>query len=301
MVEGDLPIGRVITLTSGDARAEITTVGAHLRRFQVGVTDLILTFGDELPWGAHGAVLAPWPNRIRDGRYSWHGRTYELPVTEPERNTAIHGLVMTTPWEAAVEGSTAMLTTDLAATPGYPFPLRLEIQYHLSPAAVDVTFRATNTGSDLAPFGVGFHPWLDAGPGGLEGAVLQFDADGWYETDAVLIPTSLKPLPPAFDFTSARQVGDTGVDDAFTAPQATAAGHRWVHLDRADGVRISVWMSGPLDVWQLCSHPGPAPRPGLAVEPMSCPADAFNSGIGVDALEPGAVFSASWGITYTKP
>lgn len=291
-----LPIGRVITLTSGAARAEITTVGAHLRRLRVGDRDLVLAFGQELPWGAHGAVLAPWPNRIEGGRYSWQGRTHELPITEPERNTAIHGLVMDAPWEASATEDSVLLTTDLAPTAGYPFALHLQVEYTLSGDGLDVSFRATNTGAEPAPFGVGFHPWLDAGPGGLENARLEFSAGTWFETDHALIPTRERAVPPEFDFSSSRHFGRTTIDDGFGDPLIAPDGRSWVHLDRSDGVRISVWMSAPLGVWQLCSHPGQAPRPGLAVEPMSCPADAFNNGIGLHTLAAGAAFDARWGV-----
>lgn len=282
-------------------RAEITSVGAHLRRLRVGGRDLVLRFGNELPWGAHGAILAPWPNRIKDGRYSWNGREYALPITEPERNTAIHGLVMTSHWRTSATDAVATLTTDLGPTPGYPFPLRLQVEYTLTPTGLDVAFSAINTGTEPAPFGVGFHPWLDAGPQGTEAAQLEFSAATWFETDSRLIPTAQRPLPPELDFARRRPIGRVGIDDAFTDPAIAADGRSWVHLDRTDGARISVWMEAPLSAWQLCTHPGEAPRPGVAVEPMSCPPDAFNNGIGVHAGQPGGVFDARWGLVCTTP
>src|SRR5699024_10923439 len=96
----DSPLGRVLRISFEDYAAEITTVGAHLRTLTHANRALIVPFGDELPWGAHGAVLAPWPNRIDDGIYTWEGQTHSLPITETERNTAIHGLVMNSLWEA---------------------------------------------------------------------------------------------------------------------------------------------------------------------------------------------------------
>jgi aldose 1-epimerase len=38
-------------------------------------------------------------------------------------------------------------------------------------------------------------------------------------------------------------------------------------------------------------------RRGLAVEPMTCPPNAFQSGEGLRALQPGESFEASWGIS----
>src|SRR5699024_10012872 len=144
----------------------------HLRRFQVARREAIVPFGDELPWGAHGAVLAPWPNRIDAGTYSWEGEEYRLPLTEPERNNAIHGLVMTEPWQPAqVTPGHAEFTVDLAASAGYPFPLRLSVAYLLNGADLTVDFRAENHGGRAAPCGVGFHPMLAAAPGGRRARV----------------------------------------------------------------------------------------------------------------------------------
>src|SRR5690625_3321437 len=161
MARSDSPIGDVIELHSGNSRVEITTVGAHLRRFQVAGREVIVPFGEELPWGAHGAVLAPWPNRIDAGTYSWEGEEYRLPLTEPERDNAIHGLVMTEPWQPAqVAPGRAEFTVDLAASAGYPFPLRLSITYMLEGAHLTVDFHAVSTGGRAAPLRAVILQWI---------------------------------------------------------------------------------------------------------------------------------------------
>lgn len=296
MEKSDSPIGQVITLHSGTSRAEITTVGAHLRRFEVDGRAAIVPFGDDLPWGAHGAVLAPWPNRIAGGSYTWQGRSFQLPITEAERNTAIHGLVMGQEWAATAGVDHATLTTRLEPSAGYPFPLLLRVCYDLRGPDLTVSFSAENLGEEVAPFGVGFHPWLAPGPAGLEAATLEFDVGSWFPTDSRLIPLEEAAVPEHYDFTSPRVFGDTAIDDAFGRPGPDAAGRSWVHLRGDDGITVSAWMHSPLQIWQLCSEPGPAPRGGLAVEPMSCPADAFNSGDRLHSLVPGVPFEAQWGL-----
>ncbi len=297
----DSPIGEVLVLRAGGSVAEITTIGAHLRRFDVGGRNAVLPFGDTLPWGAHGAVLAPWPNRIAGGEYVWEGARYHLPITEPERGTAIHGLVMDAPWLAAMSENRATLTTEIGPTAGYPFALHLTVAYTLGESSLAVNFTAENRGERTAPFGVGFHPWLAAGPGGLENATLEFQANSWFPTDNRLIPTAETPVPERFDFGTPRAVGTTQIDDAFGHPAFDGSGRSWVHLTGDDAVTVSAWMRSPLQIWQLCSHPGPAPRPALAVEPMSCPADSFNSGDRLTALAAGESFQAQWGITVRAP
>ncbi len=300
MARSDSPIGDVIELHSGNSRVEITTVGAHLRRFQVAGREVIVPFGEELPWGAHGAVLAPWPNRIDAGTYSWEGEEYRLPLTEPERDNAIHGLVMTEPWQPAqVAPGRAEFTVDLAASAGYPFPLRLSITYLLEGAHLTVDFRAENHGGRAAPFGVGFHPWLAAGPGGLEGATLTADVGTWFRSDARLLPVAEEQVPREFDFRGGKPLGDLRLDDAFGMPRFDESGRSWVYLHGDDGATAAAWMREPLRVWQLCSDPSPAPRPGLAVEPMTCPANAFRTGDRLHALAPGASWLLQWGLTLS--
>lgn len=300
MAQSDSPIGDVVELRSGDRLAEITTVGAHLRRFQAAGREAIVPFGEELPWGAHGAVLAPWPNRIDAGSYTWAGTEYRLPITEPERDTAIHGLVMTQPWfPAQVTPAQAELVVDLAPTAGYPFPLRLSVLYTLAGPELIVDFRAENRGESPAPFGVGFHPWLAAGPGGLETATLTADVGTWFRSDSRLLPVAEEPVPDRFDFRSGRPLGDLTLDDGFGRPRFDETGRSWVSLRGDDGATTAAWMREPLQVWQLCSDPSTAPRPGLAAEPMSCPANAFRTGDRLLTLAPGGSWQAQWGLTLT--
>lgn len=293
-------VGVVLTLQTEDTVAEVTTVGAHLRRFRVGAREVIVPFGDELPWGAHGAVLAPWPNRLEDGQYTWGERTYRLPITEPERNTAIHGLVMRQEWAIEARSASAASLSTRVDDEGYPSPLELSITYSLEPAALSIDFTARNIGQTAAPFGVGFHPWLAAGPGGLEAATLQADTGTWYRADSRLLPLEVAPLPTRFDFRSPAPFGDTVVDDAFGDPNVDAAGRSWVRLTGDDGLTAAVWMIDPLQIWQLCSDPGPSPRQGLAAEPMSCPANAFRTGDHLHTLPAGEEFTVQWGLALQE-
>lgn len=300
MVGSLSPLGEIVTLRSGDSLAEFTTVGAHLRRFQVGERNVIVPFGDNLPWGAHGAILAPWPNRIDGGTYSWEGAVHHLEITEPERNTAIHGLVMAEPWIPDVADNRVMFTLSLGPRTGYPFPLRLTLRYQLDGPALTADFTAENMGTVPAPFGVGFHPWLAAGPGGIEAATLQMQAGTWFRPDSRLLPIAEELIPERFDFHHPATIGDVTFDDAFGHPRRDDSGRAWIKLTGDDGVRVGAWMNYPFQVWQLCSHPGPAPRPGLAAEPMTCPANAFKSGDRLHVLAPRKPFRAQWGLTCER-
>lgn len=294
--------GREARLSLGDTEAVVTEVGAAIRALRVAQRDVIVPFApDQVPSSFHGAVLAPWPNRLADGRYRWDEVQYQLPITEPERNTALHGLTLWQRWHLhQPDAATAVATLDTVPVPGYPFPLRIEISYQLEPGGLAITVTSTNTGIADAPYGIGFHPWLSPGPGSLNDAVLQLDADGWIGADDRLLPTGETEVAGPTDFREPRTVKDTMLDDAFSRPRRGADGRSWLRLTGTDGHTASVWMDDTLSYWQVCTGDGleeqEQRRRGLAAEPMTCYADAFNSGIGLIRLGPGRAHTVRWGL-----
>lgn len=290
-------------LTSGQDRAVVTEVGANLREFTVGGRDVVVGYReDELPPASNGAVLVPWPNRLADGRYTWDGVEYQVPISEPQRRTALHGLVCWERWDIDQhDDASATLRLDTVPVPGYPFPLQVAVRYALDGAGgLEITVITTATGSAAAPYGVGFHPWLSPGPGSLDDAELQLDVGAWVPTDDRLLPTGAAEVPEDFDFRSPRVLRATDLDDAFLEPAREDDGLAWLWLRGTDGRTAAVWMDDSLTCWQMCtgdhvSHPA-AQRTGLAAEPMTCIADAFNSGDGLIRLEPGVPHTVRWGL-----
>ena len=102
-----------------------------------------------------GQVLAPWPNRLADGSYSFGGRELQVPLSEPETRTAIHGLVRFANWVCVRhERDRVELEHVLHPQPGYPFLLRLRVAYRLDDEGLTVETFAENAGTEAAPFGV---------------------------------------------------------------------------------------------------------------------------------------------------
>ncbi|SEE99592.1 aldose 1-epimerase family protein [Ruania alba] len=297
------PTGQQFQITHSGAVATVTEVGAHLREYRVADRDVVVGFpADELPPASNGAVLVPWPNRIRDGRYTWDGVDYQVPVTEPARGTALHGLASWQRWVANEHTDDAVeLGIDLPPTPGYPFPLSITVRYVLSATGLQITTTATNIGAADAPYGVGFHPWLSPGPGSLDDAVLQLDATRWIPTDDRLLPTGVADLPEELDFRAPRSLGRTALDDAFVGATYDDDGLSWLRLRGSDGRTAAVWMDRTMSCWQMCTGDEvaavAAQRTGLAAEPMSCVADAFRTGDDLVRLSPGASHTVTWGIT----
>jgi aldose 1-epimerase len=254
-----------------------------------------------------GQVLAPWPNRLADGRYEFDGMTLQLPLSEPERRNAIHGMVRWSAWEA-LEASASRLRMAhvLWPQPGYPFMLGLELEYSLTEAGLAVTMRTENLGRRPAPYGAGFHPYIRAELGVIDSSVLQVPAETWLETDSRRIPTGrlLAVEHTERDFRSARPVGSTTLDTAFTDLERGADELARVTLASGDGRRrVTVWMDGAFDYLMIFTADtlhDPEHRRGLGVEPMTCAPDAFNNGLGLRVLEPGEHTFASWGIGVSQ-
>ncbi|MBV8463016.1 MAG: hypothetical protein JO368_06970, partial [Acidimicrobiales bacterium] len=135
----DAPRPAQTTATTGDQwmlghgtqRAVVCEVGATLRSYTVDEAPVIDGFGaEEWSHSGRGQVLAPWPNRLGDGRYCFEGSDAQAALDEVERGNAIHGLVRWVPWRmtSCAQNRVAM-ACDLRPSPGYPFSLRLTVEY----------------------------------------------------------------------------------------------------------------------------------------------------------------------------
>lgn len=284
------------------ATVALTEVGAAVRAFDVAGRDVIVSFPEhDLSPAGHGAILAPWPNRLDGGAYTFDGVAYQLPVNEVDRGTALHGLVQHERWSIdTLTTTTAELVLETVPVGGYPWQLGMRARYELRGTSLTIEVSATNRSASVAPYGIGFHPWLSPGADPLDAATLRLDAQQWVRPDERLLPAGVEDLPEAFDFRTPRLVGDADFDDAFLGAIRDADGLSWIHLTGADGRTASVWMDSSMDTWQVCSgdHIGAVDyrRRGLAAEPMSCIADAFNTGDRLVRLEPGATHTVRWGL-----
>ena len=308
-----------IELACDESTAAISPIGASLVRFSVGDRPIVV------PMNAFdGAVLAPWPNRIDGGRFDFAGDSHQLPITEPERNTALHGLVADVEWSVVERTeSTVSLEYALEPTEGYPFEFSLQVDFELAEAELRMRARALNTGSAPAPFGFGFHPWLSGGAGELvDEAQLVIPAARWYETNERLIPTGVRPFDdgtavPADhvsddsacmvckDFRALRLIGGTVLDDAFGQPRRGDDGWSRARLKGTDLREVVVGMGPGFRTWQACTGDGldeDLARRAIAIEPMTCPPNAFaagKAGVDFDVVAPGDELVVEWSIALT--
>jgi aldose 1-epimerase len=141
-----------LELRHGAQRVVVTSLGGGIREWD-GVLDGFVA--GERPRSGRGQILMPWPNRLTDGRYDWDGETYQLPLNDPPY--AIHGLVRNLEWTVAGDGAFELV---LEPQLGYPFRLRLRVEYVLDGGGLTVHDVVENVGDRAAPFGAGHHPYI---------------------------------------------------------------------------------------------------------------------------------------------
>jgi aldose 1-epimerase len=288
----------------GPQRVVVTEVGAALASYTIDGQPVVDGFGPaEFCPSARGQVLAPWPNRLGDGRYEYEGVRARAALDEPARSNAIHGLVRWLPWqERSRAQNVVVMACTLHPQPAYPWRLGLEVEYRLGRGGLTVTATAVNEAGAPAPFGIGFHPYLTVGTPTVDTARLRLDARRRLVTDERGLPTSSTAVAGTeFDFSSGRLIGPTRLDTTFTDLGRDAEGVARVELDNPGASRTAcVWLDEHFPYVQLFSADTVAAarqRRSIAVEPMSCPPDALRSGTDVVRLEPGARWTARWGIS----
>jgi aldose 1-epimerase len=297
------PSGKQFSLEVGDQQVVVTEVGAGLRSYRVKGFEVLDGFdAEEMCTGARGQTFVPWPNRIADGRYTFDGAEHQLPLTEPAAQNAIHGLTRWADWHLVhANGVSLRLAHQLAPRPGYPFRLRTEISYSVSGLGLRVETRSTNLGATDCPYATGAHPYLSPGPGLVDDLEVQLPAATWYPTDNRGIPTGRACVAGTDrDLRTARRLGGTVLDTAFTDWDRDADGCARLTVLRPDGWATQLWVDrayGYLELFTGDSLPqADRRRRGLGAEPMTAAPNAFRTGDGLVRLAPGRSHTAAWGL-----
>ncbi|AKE60859.1 aldose-1-epimerase [Citrobacter farmeri] len=276
--------GNTISLAAGDYRAQIVSVGAGLAELTWQGKHLVIPHSpEEMPLAHLGKVLIPWPNRIANGCYQHEGQDYQLPINEHHSQAAIHGLLAWRDWQIeALTATKATLTLFLPPSYGYPFTLMSQVIYSLdAETGLSVAIISKNRGKQPAPYGVGIHPYLTCNLAPVDDCMLRIPAKQVFAVDAHANPTTLYSVEEMdLDYSILRTVGDKHIDHTFRTH-----GSPWemqiIHQQQA--LAVSLFSDQP---WLQIYSGEKLNRQGLAVEPMSCPPNAFNSGTDLILLKP---------------
>jgi aldose 1-epimerase len=297
------PSGKQSTIVAKDQQAVVVEVGGGLRSYSVGGRELLDGYGaDQMSSAGRGQVLIPWPNRLQDGSYEFNGGQYQLPLNEPEHRNAIHGLVRWSTWTATQhEPHRVVMEHILYPQPGYPFLLGISIEYSLSGGGLQVRTMATNLSRVPCPYGSGAHPYLTLGTVTINDLILHVPGQTVLWSDERGLPIRREAVEGTeYDFRQPKRIGSTKLDHAFTDLERDADGLVQVELRDSDReTKASIWVDQSYPYLMLFSG-DPLPnvrRRSLAVEPMTCPPNAFRTGDALIRLERGASFMGTWGIT----
>jgi aldose 1-epimerase len=297
-----LPSGEQYEITAGDYRAVVVQVGGGLRELSHAGRPLVDGYAaDRLADAGRGQVLAPWPNRVRDGRWSWRGKELQLPLNEPSKGNASHGLVRWAGWSLVERApDRVVLGYRLHPQPGYPFTLDLQATYELNDTqGLSVRIVAVNSGGVDVPVALGTHPYL-APPGGgqLDSCSLVVPARTRVLVDDRSIPVGTEPVDgTAYDLRQPKRIGDLVLDTAYGDLLPDDDGCVRVVLGGEDGAATELWSKAPwLQVFTGDTLPPDRRRRSVAVEPMTAPANAFATGDSLTVLEPGRSLPLDWGI-----
>ncbi|MEP6629200.1 MAG: galactose mutarotase, partial [Lapillicoccus sp.] len=185
--------------------------------------------------------------------------------------------------------------------PGWAWVLDLTTLYALGDDGLTVTTIAHNVGDTDAPYGYGAHPYLSIEGTPVADVVLHVPAGEHLEVDSDrLLPVGTHPVEGTdYDFRAPRPIGRLALDTAFTGLARDGDGRWAVTLSGLETGTVSLWGDEAYAWTQVFTgraHPHTEGSTGIAVEPMTCPPDAFSSGADLVVLRPGQSHTGSWGI-----
>ncbi len=296
------PTGRRFHLRGPHSSAEIAQVGAALRALTVDGVDLVPRYPDDVPTpAASGVVLVPWPNRIRDGRYSFDGADLQLAISEPKFGNASHGLLRFGTYEPIEQSDERLvLGADVVPQTGYPFHLRTRVTFSLQRDGLHVAHDIENIGATTAPVALGVHPYLQIGGVATADLVVRSTGTTTLVLDDRNIPVDEVPVGTGTDLRAGVRLGDAALDNGYRGLERDAEGRARHTLTAPDGARVELWQDEGFrwaQVFTTDRYPG---QPlAVAIEPMTAPANAFATGDDLERLEPGHILHREWGVRFT--
>lgn len=254
----------------------------------------------ELETNFKGVKLSPFPNRIKDGKYSFENDDLSLEINSPSEHHSIHGLLYKEPFEVLStncedDSASIVLRCDYdGKSEGFPFKYSLEQEISFSEGnQLTVTTKIENKDIRSIPIGDGWHPYIKTGSN-VDDLSIEFPSKGQLIVDERMIPTD-----EAIEFTNFNKLAPlagTFFDDCFLLDE-TMPEHVTTIVDRDKSITIDVWQQGGDKGYNYLQIYTPPTRDSIAIEPMTCIPDAFNNEVGLMALAPNEQIILRYGVS----
>lgn len=281
----------VINLSAGPMRAEVAPGigGALLSLTRDGIDIMRPTLAAAV---ADGQVrrtacypMLPYANRIADGRFLFAGRWHQIPRNTPDIAHPLHGLGWQRGWTVEDRGQ-AHVCLRLSHQPladgqgAWPYAFTAWMEYRLDETGLDITLDLTNDSQDMAPAGMGLHPFFRRGAG----TMLRFSSLSYWRSGADGLPERVV-MPPDPDFRHGRHLDDSVVDGDFPG---------WAGIAHMTGSVQDLLISLRADrIFGTLRVYTPAGRDFFAVEPVTHGANALNQ----PELPPMAILAPGAGLS----
>ncbi len=269
-----------------------------------------------------GIFLFPYPNRLRDGKYSHLGEDYQFDINNAGTGNSIHGFGKNVPMHVTSTEATEnyafincrWLHDGMHAA--YPFPFQIDISFKIisfEPLALsneplvknssklknkssklEISMAFENKSKTSIPVGLGWHPYFMLTPNVGDTQLQMPKGSQLIEIDARMLPTGKKENYTTFD--NLRPIGETTLDNGFFLTDTTT--------DRAETIianeenTLKFWQETGAGKFNFLQVFTPPTGKSIAIEPMTCNIDAFNNKDGLVLLSPNAVLEGKFGVEY---
>jgi aldose 1-epimerase len=248
-------------------------------------------------------LLVPWSNRIRDARFKFRGKDYQLKVNAVD-GTAMHGTAKDYAWdveqadERSIVGSFDSRRNEEV---NFPFAFSARAEFRLDGARFVNRVSIKNEGGEPMPAGVGHHPYFQrALTSDTDTVLLEVPCKEHFPLEKCLPTSEPVPIESRIDFRTRRPLGTVPIDDCLTTREGDAP-VRFSYLE--SGVAVSLELDAIFENIVVYVPPG---KPFFAVEPVTNANDGFNlydkqvRGSGVFVLEPGEERTATFVIAFER-
>ena len=251
--------------------------------------------------GYKSSKLAPFPNRLRNGQYTFKRIKHEVAISRPQEGHAIHGLWHSANYEVVKmkssdeKASVHLIYTYRGETTGYPFACEIVLKYRFSAKGLRCTTEITNKGKSAMPFGDGWHPYFKLKTETIDALQLTMPPVRYMPLDDRKIPTG--NTVSYLDFFQANTINETQLDHGFEVLQSEGKAITTLsHTENETTTNLEIWQECSTGTYNFLQIYTPTDRKTIAIEPMTCAADAFNNGLGLWTIPPKTTRKAKYGV-----